>query len=64
MPPSPAPEVPPGLNEQVSAALREAIAASFVDGFRLVMFIAVGLALLSALIAALMIGSRKKPALG
>lgn len=48
-------EVPPGLSNEVSAALRQAIAESFVDSFRLVMFIAVGLALASALIALLMI---------
>lgn len=48
-------EVPPGLSNEVSAALRQAIAESFVDSFRLVMFIAVGLALASALVALLMI---------
>lgn len=53
-------EVPPGLSSEVSAALERAIASSFVDGFRLVMLIAVGLAIASAIIAALMIGSRKK----
>lgn len=48
-------EVPPGLSNEVSELLHRAIAESFVDGFRLVMFIAVGLALASALIALLTI---------
>ncbi len=48
-------EVPAGVSVEVSMMLRKAIAESFVDSFRLVMFIAVGLALASALIALLMI---------
>ena len=53
--------VPPGLSNQVSAALQAAIAQAFVDGFRVVMLIAVGLAIASAIIAALTI-SRKRVA--
>lgn len=51
--------VPPGLNAEVEAVLRRAIAAAFVDGFRLVMGIAVGLAVASAITAALMIERRR-----
>jgi len=51
-------EVPPGLSSEVRAMLSQAIAASFVDSFRLIMFIAVGLALLSAIVALLMIKKR------
>lgn len=40
--------------------IKLAAALAFVDSFRLVMFIAVGLGLLSALIALLMIKKRKK----
>ena len=54
-------QVPPGLSDEVSAAVQNAIASSFVDSFRLVMLIAVGLAIASAVIASLMIRSQKKP---
>jgi EmrB/QacA subfamily drug resistance transporter len=47
--------VPPGLSEAVSATLRRAIAESFVSSFRAVMGIAAGLAIASAIVAALMI---------
>lgn len=47
--------VPPGLSVNTSAALRQAIALAFVDGFRWVMWIAAGLAVASAAIAALML---------
>lgn len=50
--------VPPGLSNQVSAAINRAIDQSFVDSFRLVMLIAVGLALLSAIVAFRMIKSK------
>lgn len=53
-------EVPTGLSAEVSAMLKQAIAESFVDSFRLVMFIAVGLALASAIVAALMIKKQPK----
>lgn len=51
-------EVPPGLSSEVKAMLSEAIALSFVDSFRLIMFIAVVLALASALVAFLTIKKR------
>lgn len=53
-------EVPAGLSTEMSAMLKQAIALSFVDSFRLVMFIAVGLALASAIVAAVMIKKRSK----
>lgn len=53
-------EVPAGLSNELSAALRRAIAEAFVDSFRLVIFIAVGLALVSALIASLTLKNRGK----
>lgn len=53
-------EVPPGLNQEVTQALQTAIAAAYVESFRLVMLIAVGLAVASALIAALTIQRRQQ----
>jgi len=44
-------QIPAAVSGQVHLALRQAITDSFVTGFRLVMLIAVGLALASALIA-------------
>jgi EmrB/QacA subfamily drug resistance transporter len=52
-------ELPAGLSDNVRTALEQAIGASFVDGFRVVMWIAAGLAVASACIAALMIKSQK-----
>jgi MFS family permease len=49
---------PPGVNDETRAAIEQAIAESFVAGFRQVMLIAVGLALASALTAALMIDGK------
>jgi predicted MFS family arabinose efflux permease len=51
--------VPLGLNPNVAAALKVAIAA-FVDGFRWVMWLAAGLTIASAIIAALTIAQRPK----
>ncbi len=51
-------KVPPGLSNEMSGLLRRAIAESFVDSFRSIMFIAVGLALASAIVAFLMIKGR------
>ncbi len=48
-------EIPPGLSEAVGSLLKSAIAQSFVSSFRLVMLIASGLAIISAIVAALMI---------
>ena len=53
-------EVRPGLSPDVTAALEQAIALSFVKGFRLVMFIAAGLALGSAFAAGLTIKREKE----
>lgn len=52
-------DVPAGLNEELGRVLERAIALSFVAGFRLVMLICSGLALASAVIAAVMIEGRK-----
>ena len=52
-------KVPPGLNEELSKAVGNAIAFAFVDGFRLVTFIAVGLAVASAIVAWLFISGSK-----
>ncbi|WP_077001666.1 MFS transporter [Variovorax sp. KK3] len=49
-------ELPPGVDAATAAALKGAVAASFVAGFRWVMLICAALALLSALSAWLMIG--------
>jgi MFS family permease len=55
-------EVPPNVSDEMKGTLERAIAESFVSGFRLVMLIAAGLALLSALAASLMIeGKRRVP---
>nr|MDQ3398309.1 MFS transporter [Deinococcota bacterium] len=50
--------LPDGLDANLSATLERAIDASFVAGFRVVMVIAAGLALASALVAWLMIEGR------
>jgi len=52
-------EVPSTVNEKTRAALEDAINESFVVSFRITMFIGVGLALASALVAALMIEGKK-----
>lgn len=51
-------EVPTGVSNEVRTMLSQAITLSFVDSFRLLMFIAVGLALLSAIVAFLTIKKR------
>jgi EmrB/QacA subfamily drug resistance transporter len=53
-------QLPPGLSASTSAALRSAIALAFVDGFRWVMWIAAGLAISSAAIAALVLEQRSQ----
>jgi hypothetical protein len=52
-------EVPDGVDNELRVALEQAIAESFVSGFRLAMWVAAGLALVSALTAALMIEGKK-----
>ena len=54
-------EVPDGLASETRIALRTAIAESFVSGFRRVMLVAAMLALLSALVARLLIRGRETP---
>jgi EmrB/QacA subfamily drug resistance transporter len=49
-------ELPLGIDDQTRVTLRQAINESFVVGFRVVMMTAVGLALVSALCALIMIG--------
>jgi len=51
-------EVPAGISQDLAATLKRAIAESFVDSFRLVILIAVGLALLSALVAKIILKPR------
>ncbi|MDF5713412.1 MAG: MFS transporter [Rhizonema sp. NSF051] len=53
-------EVPHDVSPQVGRMLKNAIALAFVDSFRTCMFIAVGLALLSAIVAVVTIGNSKK----
>ncbi len=48
--------VPPGLDAATAAAVKKAVAESFVSGFRWVMLLGAGLAVLSAASAWLMIG--------
>ncbi|MBV9709567.1 MAG: MFS transporter [Ktedonobacteraceae bacterium] len=51
--------LPGGISEQVRTTLTQAIKLSFVDGFRVVMFTSLCLALLSALVAGLMIEGKR-----
>jgi hypothetical protein len=55
-------EIPPGLSAQSSLALKRAIAESFVDAFRVIMFISTGLAMAAVLTALIFIdgGSREQ----
>jgi hypothetical protein len=55
-------EMPPGIDAAAAAALKRAVAESFVAGFRWVMLLSAGLALLSALSAWMMIESRRRSA--
>ncbi len=52
--------LPAGVSGQLRTAVTQAIKLSFVDGFRTVMFTALALALLSALVAGLMIEGKRK----
>ncbi|HLG77806.1 MAG TPA: MFS transporter, partial [Ktedonobacteraceae bacterium] len=54
-------QVPPGVDAATAAALNRSIAESFLAGFRLVMLIAAGCALVSALFALFMIPPRVQP---
>ena len=48
--------MPPGVDAATAASVKRAVAESFVAGFRWVMLLSAGLAVLSALSAWLMIG--------
>ncbi len=52
-------EVPPNVDEATRLALEQAIAESFMQGFRLAMWIGVGLSLASALVAGLLVEGKK-----
>jgi hypothetical protein len=51
-------EPPEGVGAETAARIEEAVAESFVVGFRLTMLVSAGLALASALVAALMVGGK------
>jgi hypothetical protein len=51
-------QAPEGVRTETAARIEEAVAESFVAGFRLIMVVSAGLALASALVAALMVGDR------
>ena len=53
-------EIPRGIDPRVREEIRRSIDDSFVSGFRLVMFIASGLAILSAATAGLIIESKPR----
>ncbi len=55
-------QAPEGVGAATAARIEEAIAESFVEGFRVVMVVGVGLALASALVAALISGQHTTPA--
>lgn len=52
-------ELPANVNSEIRSELENAVADSFVAGFRVIMFIGAGLALGSALSAGLLIGKRQ-----
>jgi hypothetical protein len=54
-------QLPPNLSDEATLAARNAIDAAFVAGYRTTMFIAAGLALASAVTAALMISGKRAP---
>ncbi|MGB3760155.1 MAG: MFS transporter, partial [Rivularia sp. (in: cyanobacteria)] len=53
-------KVPDNISHELTNAIEKAIALSYVDSFRLIMFIAAALAVASAVIALLTIERRKK----
>jgi hypothetical protein len=55
-------EIPPGGSEEEAVALKEAVAESFVSGFRLVTLISAALSLACGVIALLILESRKPEA--
>ena len=54
-------EAPASVNDRMEAQIERAIDESFVTGFRAVMLASAGLALASALVAALMVGAPRSP---
>jgi hypothetical protein len=52
-------EAPEGVDRETAAQIEDAIDESFVAGFRAVMLVSAGLALASALAAALLVGDRR-----
>jgi EmrB/QacA subfamily drug resistance transporter len=53
-------EVPGGLEPEMRVAIKRALDESFVDGFRRVMVVAAGLALVSSFVAAVIIEGKRK----
>jgi EmrB/QacA subfamily drug resistance transporter len=51
-------EIPPGVSPKVHAAIQQAIDEAYISGFRTVMLICAGLALVSAVISWVMIGGQ------
>jgi hypothetical protein len=52
--------LPPGVDATVASALRRAVQLSFVSGFRWIMLLSAGLALLSALAAWVLVERRPR----
>jgi hypothetical protein len=57
-------EAPVGVDAGMEAQIERAVDESFVAGFRTVMLASAGLALASALIAALLVGDPRTPSTG
>ena len=53
-------KVPDDISNELTNAIKKAIALSYIDSFRLIMFIAAALSVASAVVAFLMINHRKK----
>jgi len=51
-------EIPPGVSPKVHAAIQQTIDEAYISGFRTVMLICAGLALVSAVISWVMIGGK------
>jgi hypothetical protein len=57
-------EAPEGVDAETAAHIERAVEEAFVAGFRTVMLVCVGLALASALAAALLVGDRRARSAG
>ena len=55
-------EPPPGVDGQTASRVEGAVDEAFLSGFRLAMYVAAGLALLSALSSAIIIEGKGRPA--